>query len=60
MTPAEKMVLTAKEIGRLGQEQVRSLLAFIAEEQTIVVAKRSYEGLSRIMGPVSEKDTEGW
>ena len=60
MTPAEKLVQNTREIHRLGEEQVRSLLAFIADEQTTAVAVRSYEGLSRILGPVSQEDAEEW
>jgi len=60
MTPAEKLVLSAKEFRRLGQEQVQALLDFIAAEQAAAVAERTYVGFSRILGPVSEEDTEGW
>ena len=60
MTPAKKVVQTAREIRQLGKEQVRSLLAFMAEEQTKTVAVRSYEGLSRLIGPVSEEDAKEW
>ena len=58
MTPAEKLVLSAKEFCRLGQEQVRALLDFIAAEEATAVAERTYVGFSRILGPVSEEDAE--
>jgi hypothetical protein len=60
MTPAEKLVHCAGEFRRLGEEQVRALLEFIATEQAAAVVERTYVGFSRILGPVSEEDTEGW
>lgn len=61
MTPAENLVLPTKEPrSRLGAAQVEALLSFLASETSNAVAVRSYVAFSRILGPVSEEDLEGY
>lgn len=61
MTPAENLVQSTKEtLSRIGSEQVESLLQFLATETTKAVAVRSHVAFSRILGPVSEEDLEGY